>query len=344
MSVIIPILIFNLLIVLHELGHFIAAKSQGVHVNEFSVGFGPRLLSKNFCGTIFSLKIVPFGGSCTMYEETEAGIKDTLTDEPVWKRMLIFAAGPIANFCAGICLAFILIVIQGYDAPIIGNIEQNSIASEIGLCSQAKILSINDKKILRFREIGEYMQSERPGELEIEYELYGHTYHKKYTNTNNIKRSNYSLGLVASQYKKCENCLELLSNTAYEIAYWGRIAKTSLKLLVTGKVSVMDLSGPVGIIEIMGNVYSNEVEGGGGAAMFSMINMAIMLSVNLGIMNLLPIPALDGGHLFFCFLEICTKKQISKKIEEKINLGGLVALMLLMVFILINDIRKIIMI
>jgi regulator of sigma E protease len=428
-NIIIALIIFSILVVFHEFGHFIVAKKNGVVVLEFSVGMGPRLLSRVAkSGTRYSLKLLPIGGSCAMLGEDEDNTEEgSFNSKSVWARMAIVFAGPFFNFILAFVFSVIGIAIAGTDMPDVVDIDKNSAAYEAGLRTGDRIVNYNGASIGVGREIylEEYvnpldgepikvtyirdgqentieykpdsadrymlgltytessrearidsvskdssmdMQGVRAGDVIIAIdgnEISSGTALSKYLDANppsdkemtiTIKRNGrtiditakpmmttvYSSGFVYNLQREKQSVLGVLKYSFIEMRYEINMVLKSLKMLVTGKVSANEVSGPVGIVNVIGDAYSETKSEGFKVTALALMSLAVMLSANLGVMNLLPIPALDGGRILLYLVEIITRKPIPKDKEGMIHFVGFVLLMMLMLFLVFNDIRKII--
>ncbi|MBR5659037.1 MAG: site-2 protease family protein, partial [Lachnospiraceae bacterium] len=372
------IFILGLLISVHEFGHFIVAKRNGVHVIEFTIGFGPVIVSKTINGTKYSLRWILFGGACQMLgadmglvnEEDEEYVNllkeqegRSFTEKSVWARMAILFAGPFFNFLLAFVLAVILFAFAGVDTPRVGKAIDNYPAQAAGIESGDEIYSVNGHRILTQRDLQLYMQfTYKEGPLTVVFLRDGekHTVElipKLQTQEmadeeakNNLSSSKKSeeetpavpRPLIGIQYMGREDvgALRLLRLSGHEVFYWMNVTVKSLGMLFTGKASVNDLSGPVGIVGIMGETVTETKSGGVGLVLLNFINLAILFSVNLGVMNLLPIPALDGGRLLFCIIEAIRRKPVSKEKEMYVTLAGALLLIALVIFVFFNDLRK----
>lgn len=352
MSIIVALLIFSVIVIIHELGHFLLAKFNGVTVTEFSLGMGPRILSTVKGGTRYSWKLLPFGGSCMMLgedgEEVEGSQEGTFGSKSVWARISVIAAGPIFNFILAFVLSIFIVGSIGFDEPILISVSEGYPAAEAGLQVGDKIVSINGKRIHLSRELTNYTMFHQKtlskGEpLEVVYERDGERYTARITPVDD-GTGRYVFGYGSSNnYRTKANPLQVLEYSAYEVKYWIETTFSSLGMLLQGNVTLDDMSGPVGVVEMIGETYEQSQADGAFYVWLNMLNMAILLTANLGVMNLLPIPALDGGRLVFLFLEAIRRKQIDPETEAKIHFAGLMALMVLMVVVMFNDVKKIIM-
>ena len=446
-NVILAILVLSVIIIVHEFGHFIVAKANGVTVLEFALGFGPKLVSFKKGETEYSIKILPFGGSCMMLgdefiedlpstkdddeqdgkEEIEKELESkydadrSFSNKPVWSRIAIIAAGPLFNFLLALILAIILIGVQGYDPCTIDKVYDNSPAQSAGLMEGDKILKINNDNISFAKEYSFYRYYHAQDTMNITYERDG----KKYTTVltpEYTKTQSYKIGIIISNdcvvdsvtddspakeagmkdkdiirsvdgvkvenstqfteyltqaqgktvelvverngqnitlnvtpvYVEVESYytglismgnyvkaspVETVVNAFKEVGYWIEVVVESLGMMFTGQVGINDLSGPVGTVSVMSSVVEESKSGGFVSVLMSLFYLAIMISANLGVMNLLPLPALDGGRLVFFVLEVLRGKPVKKEHEGMVHFVGMVLLMILMVYVMFKDIR-----
>ena len=338
MSIIVALLIFGLLIFFHELGHFLLAKRGGIGVTSFSIGMGPAIWKKQIGETEYALRILPFGGSCAMIgEDTESDEENAFNKKGVWTRISVVAAGPIFNFVLAFVGAVIMVLCIGSDKPVIAEMMEGYPAYEAGVRAGDEIISMNGRKIGVYRDVSMYIQLHQGEAVELVYARDG----ERYETTVVPKMSEdgyYLMGITGGAYTKSENPIEVVKYAGAEVGYWIHMVFDSLKMLVSGQVGREDVGGPVRIVGMMGDVYEESAKIGLFAVFINMLNMVIFLSANLGVMNLLPIPALDGGRLFILLIEAVTRKRVPERIEGYIHMAGFAVLMGLMVLILFNDI------
>lgn len=341
MSIIIALIIFSLIIIIHELGHFLLAKKNGIVVTEFSLGMGPKLLSKELGGTRYCVKLLPFGGSCMMLGEDEGDAGEgTFGSKSVWARISVIAAGPLFNFILAFVLSIFIVGSIGYDPPVLLGVAEGSAAEEAGLQAGDKILSMNGKATVVYRDISNYVTFHQGETAMIRYERDGEVKSVTLTPRDN-GYGRYIFGLQgSSNYRVSTTPLETLKYSAYEVVYWIDATFQGLRMLVSGQLGLDDMSGPVGVVTTIGEAYTESKADGAFYVWLNMVNMAILISANLGVMNLLPIPALDGGRLVFLLLEAVRRKRINPETEAKIHFAGLMALMLLMIVVMFNDVKK----
>lgn len=343
MNIIIALIIFSIIILFHELGHFSLAKANGIKVNEFSLGLGPTLFGITRGETKYSLKLLPFGGACMMEgEDGESQDERSFNSKSVWARISVVAAGPIFNFIMAWVFALIVMASVGFDRPVLTSVKEGFPAAEAGLQEGDEIISMNGSRIHFFREISQFSLFHPGEDVKLVYKRDGERYETVLSPKLDEESGRELFGMNGKAGREKGTVLETIANSFYEIKYQIGTTIESLKMLVTGRVGVGDLSGPVGIVKVMGETYdTNESAGGTWLAVLSMVNFSIFLSANLGVMNLLPIPALDGGRLVFLIIEAIRRKKISPEKEGMVHFVGLVALMALMVFVMFNDIRNI---
>ena len=341
MSIILALIIFSLIILIHELGHFLLAKRGGVTVEEFSLGMGPRLISTVKGGTRYSLKLLPFGDSCMMLGEDEATTEEgSFASKSVWTRISVIAAGPIFNFILAFVLSVIIIGSIGVDKPVILAVSEGFPAAEAGIQKGDTILKMNGTKIRLSREVTNYVTFHQGEDVTFVYEHEGEERTVTLSPEQN-EGGRYIFGLsTVSSYREKVGAWETLKYSAYEVKYWIQTTISSLKMLFTGQVGINDMSGPVGVVTIIGDTYKESAADGGFYIWLNMLNISILLTANLGVMNLLPLPALDGGRLVFLIIEAIRRKLIDPEKEGMVHFVGLMLLMVLMIVVMFNDIRK----
>ena len=340
MGIVLAIFIFGFIVFFHELGHFLLARKNGIDVDEFWIGMGPTLLHKKIGNTDYCLKLFPIGGACMMGEdEVDDCSEGSFNSKSPWKRISVIAAGPVFNFILAFLCAMVFIGIMGVDKPIIGAVGENTPAAEAGIESGDRIVDINGKSIHIFREITLYNQFHQGETMEVTYEREGQR--KTVEVTPEAGEDGYYLmGVTSVGYEKA-NPLEMVGYSVVELKYWIDMTIKSLGQLITGKIGVNQLSGPVGVVDAVDTTYKVSKSGGSLLVFLNMLRMAILLSANLGVMNLLPIPALDGGRLVFLVLELIRGRRVPPEKEGYVHFAGMVLLLGLMAFVMFNDIRRI---
>lgn len=346
------LLIFGLVVVAHEFGHFLLAKINGIRVVEFSVGMGPKLLKFQGKETLYTLRLLPIGGACIFDQEdgleTQEKEREAKEAEPeqgsfaaakVGARIATVVAGPIFNFILAFILSLFVVGMCGSDRAVIGAVMDGYPAEEAGLQSGDKIISLNGEHVYLYREVSFFSGSNQGESVKVIYERDGKRYNTTIIPKYDETSGRYYMGFSGGSYEK-DNALEIIRDSYYEVRYWIKVTYKSLGMLFKGQASVKDLSGPVGVAQVVGDVYEEASTYGFLTMVASMLNIAILLSANLGVMNLLPLPALDGGRLVFLIIELFRGKPVAKDKEAMVHFVGFVLLMLLMIFVFYNDIMR----
>lgn len=352
LNILAAILLFGFIVLVHEFGHFLLAKLNGIGVVEFSIGMGPRLISFTKGETRYSLKGLPFGGSCMMVgEDSENPDPKAFNKKPVWSRISVIAAGPVFNFILAFLFAMVIVGQIGHDSPVLYAVSEGSPAQEAGLKAGDRITRINSRKVTAYRDVMFYILAHPGEEVTIHYERpLGESMenggaaekHSAVVRPQfDAERQAYMLGVQFYGYEKVKGLGELIYYSAYEVKYCIVSTFDSIGMMVRRQINVDDATaGPVRIV----NMVSEDVQAGREAGFLAVVivlsNWVLLLSASLGIMNLLPLPALDGGRLLFLFIELVRGKPIDPEKEGMVHMAGMMLLMALMVFVLFNDIRS----
>ena len=349
-NIISVIVLLGILVFVHELGHFLVAKWSGVGVLKFSLGFGPRLIGRKFGETEYLISMIPLGGYVKMLGESE---EDELSPEdeersfqkqPVLKRIGIVAAGPLFNFLFAI---IVFAIIYSFGVPVltsrIGDVQEGGAAFKAGIQKGDNILAIDGKEISRWGELADAISKSNGKELNFTVER-NNKVHDIYIRPGLAKVKNifgeeiesYKLGVIASSETVIErvNPFRAFLEGVAQTWWFTKLTYLTVVKIVQRVVSPKNLGGPILIAQMSGE-YAKR-----GIIPF-MFFMAI-LSINLGVLNLLPIPVLDGGHLFFYLIEVVTGKEVNIKWREMAQQVGFFLLIMLMVFVFYNDIARII--
>ena len=341
MKILIAIIIFSFIIIFHELGHYSLARLCDVKVNEFQLGLGPRLFGIKRGETTWSLHLLPFGGACAMEGEDEASDDErAFNKKNVWQRIAIVFAGPFFNFILAYILAVVIIAVMGFDVPVVTSVMDGYPAQEEGLEAGDRIVALDNYKVHFYREIAVYTYMHPGKEVNVTYDRDGQREQVRITPVYDKDSGRYILGIQSQRDYHKGGVLTTLKYALYEIRYQIYITIQSLKMLVTRQIAMNEVSGPVGIVKVIGDTYESSVRDGLMYVFMNLLSISVLLSANLGVMNLLPIPALDGGRLLIYLIELIRGKQMDETVEGYINTAGFMALMLLMVVILFNDIIK----
>ncbi|MBD5150611.1 MAG: peptidase M50 [Oscillibacter sp.] len=350
MYIIIAILLFGILIAAHEWGHFIAARLCGVTVHEFAIGMGPLVWRKEGKkGTVFSLRALPIGGFCAMEgEEEESNDPHSLNNQGFWKKIFVFAAGAAMNFLVGVLIILILnFQAAGFLVPVAaGCAPEFEEVNGAALMEGDVFYSINGSRIYLANDIDLILMLAKREPIDIVVLRDGEKveFHDLAVGTFSDSAGDpyEGYGFYRSAVVKEATLGTRLQYTWYNSIDFVRTVWFSLKMLATGGAGVSDLSGPVGIVSTI-----NEVGNQSASIADALANIAYfgaMIAVNLAVMNLLPIPALDGGHIMFLIVSTIAEKIFRKKIpmkyEAAINMVFLALLMGLMLFVTFNDVMK----
>lgn len=346
-TILIFLLIFFVIVIGHEFGHFLLAKANGIRVNEFSIGMGPKLAGFSRGGTEYALRLLPIGGACVFDGEDGResvnldGKGKNFQSAPVWARISTVAAGPVFNFLLAFLFSIIVAGYAGADIPVLGGVLEGSAAQAAGMQAGDRIIGF-DGRIYLAREVQLVMALNKDGApVKVEYEREGKRYTTTLTPRYDEAEGRYLVGFSNySQYQEAKG-LKLFSFGWYQLRFSVRNTLMSLSALLRGKLGADDVAGPVGMAQIVDEVVEETAPGGPLLVFMNMVNLAMLLSVSLGVMNLLPLPALDGGRLLFLLLEVIRGKPIPPEKEGLIHMAGFIALMILMVFVMFNDIQRI---
>lgn len=345
--ILIAILIFGVLIAVHELGHFITAKACGVKVEEFAIGMGPAIIKKQRGETLYSLRCIPMGGFCAMAgEDEESEDPRAFTSQPTWKRIIILVAGALMNFLFGLLVVLLLNAnVVAFHAPVLeGFMEgcpyEGTDAFQVG----DRFYSIDGKRIYLYNDLQDFL-GQGDGVYDIVVKRGGEK----------VRLDDFTL--VRVEYEGQENKmygfyfgydeatpgvkLRQSWNTCMEFGRW---VWMGLRQLVSGQVGMKDMAGPVGIVELMAE--TGQQSASVRDAIYNIFYLGAFIAVNLALMNLLPIPALDGGRVFCLIItwiiERVSHKKLNPKYEGYIHAAGMVLLLGLMALVMLNDIVRIV--
>ncbi len=339
------IVVIGVLVFFHELGHFLVARACDVYVKDFSIGMGPVLYQYRGRETTYSLRALPIGGAVQMLgedgvdKEIEAEdysplISDnprSFVNKPAWQRLLIIAAGPLMNFVLAAVLFFIIFAFQGFptDQNYIGEVIADTPAYSAGLLAGDQIVAIDNSPIDDWRGIVAAVQAAADKPVDLEILRAGQRQTIRLTAAVDESGQRYYIGIRPRLKTSLGLSLKYAVQKTWQSS---QMVVAFIPKLISGEVARDNIAGPIGIAQISGQAARQ------GPLVF--MSLMAIISVNLGIMNLLPIPALDGGRLLLILLEIIFRRKLPAFIEEKIHLIGFALLMLLMVFVVYNDIVK----
>ena len=342
------VILLGVLIFVHEFGHFLAARIAGVGVLKFSLGFGPKIVSKKIGETEYALSWIPLGGFVKLLGESgneELSPEDekrSFYKQAVWKRMLIVLAGPVFNFLLAI-LIFIIVYMYGLPniTSVVGEVQKEGAAMEAGMMSGDKIISIGGQKIVFWEDIKSAIAGSKDKNVEIIVERGTEkknlSVKPKLSKSKNIfgeEEYRYLIGVspagdMVVERKNPWDAITASLNKTWEIS---RLTIISVVKIIEGVVSPRTLGGPIFIAQVAGAQVKEGI--------IPFILFMAILSINLGVINLFPIPVLDGGHIFFYLIEIVTRREISMKVKEMAQQIGFAVLLMLMLFVIFIDIER----
>ncbi|MDD6042811.1 MAG: RIP metalloprotease RseP [Eubacteriaceae bacterium] len=331
MTAVYAIILFVLLIFPHELGHFIVAKAAGVKVNEFAFGMGPALFKKQKGETTYSIRLVPIGGFCAMEGEDENSDDDrAFNNKPAWAKISILVAGAAMNVLIAFLVMTIMMCVYGQvDSTMVDQVQEGMPAYEAGMIPGDKIVQIDETEIDNWNRISEAIGSDEKRH-NIIVERDGQRMELKMTPVlSDDGTERYVIGITPVV---THNVFKSIVNGAKATWGLGRLMVESLRMLVTREASVNDITGPVGIISMAGETATY------GLTYFG--NLLALMSLNLAFINLLPLPALDGGRILFVIIRKIAGGRISDQAEAAIHSLGMILLIVLMIFITFNDFER----
>lgn len=332
MRILLAVVLFLLLIVFHEFGHFIVAKKSGIKVNEFAVGMGPLVYSKEKGETTYSFRAIPIGGYCAMEgEDDESSDPRSFDNAPASKRFLTILAGPVANLIIAVLVFTIVGVIGGVVTTTVDDFIENSPAQAAGIEKGDEILKINGQEIADFTDISKVVNDfykDKDFDKEITVLAKRNGKDLDFAFKPKVEGENTYIGIIPA--RRTPGFFEAIGLGFKETGRNVKMIFTILGRLFTGKLAFGALSGPVGVLKELGNQAQN--------GLASLLYFLAYISVNLAVFNLLPIPALDGSKLLTSGIEIITGKKINKKLEEKITMVGFFILLGLILVVSIKDI------
>ncbi len=341
MSIVIAIIMLAVLILAHELGHFMVARWIGIPVHEFSLGFGTKLLSAQKGGTEYSLRLIPLGGYVRMAGEEPGDMNEPagFNNRKPWEKMAVSFAGAFMNLVLAV-LIFIYIfavigVAQPMDDALVGEIVSGKPAASAGLQTNDRILTVNGMDIASWEQFVDTIKTNQVGApMDIEIERDGAISHLTIKSVLDETSGNPIIGVYPQIQYARQGILEAIKLGFIQTYDMTVLLLGGLGMLVSGQASSGDLAGPVGIYTMVGEA----AQGG----MIYLLSFTAFLSINLGIINLLPIPALDGSRIVFGMIEAVRRKPMDPEKEGFIHWLGFLFLMLLIVFVTYNDIVRLI--
>ena len=331
--ILIAILIFGVLIFVHELGHFLFAKKFGVAITEFSLGMGPKLISKKGNdGVDYSLRILPIGGFVAMRgEDEESDDPNSFDKKPAWQRFIIVMAGALMNLIVGFIIVFFLTLSKDiYPTTVIAGFSDNSVSNQY-LQPGDKIVEIDGTRVHTGSEMSYEITRKGYEPISVTVERNGQKITFDQVSFGTITEQDFVFGRVDfSVFGEEKNFGNVIKHSFFTSKSMVKMVWESLLDLITGRYGVEQVSGPIGVTGAIAEAAKTDA--------YTLFYMAAVIAINLGIFNLLPIPALDGGTLVFLLIEMISRKRVPKKIEYTIRNIGFALLMALVVFVAFKDV------
>lgn len=381
LTAIVTILMFLVMISLHEFGHFITARLMNFKILEYAIGFGPAIWHSKKSEIQYSLRCIPFGGYCKFEgEDEQSDDPRAFSNRPCWQRIIVVAAGGIFNVILGFILFIIIVAaISPIKTNVVESVVEHSYVEQSGLQPGDKIVEINGKHISFYNDVTLYTSSFEPGKeyslvvkrdgekvnlkfsptearteyrysdtgVEAEEFINGSSFGKEfYEYGDDVKKDDSKIGTTETGLRyiigfvpqsKDINVFNIWGEAWNETKFVVKLVYNSLWQMITDKVGMEQMSGPVGVVSEVHNAVTS-----GDNSWLYVLNLMALLTINLGVFNLLPVPALDGGRLFFMLIELVTRKRIPPEKEGIVHAIGFLLLIALIVFISYHDIMKLI--
>lgn len=325
------LLVFLLVVMLHEFGHFSIAKLSGIKVNEFSIGMGPKIYQKQKGETFYSLRALPVGGYVAMEgEEENSHDPRAFNNVSIVKRMAVVLAGAFMNFVLAFIAFTLIFSIVGYGTSEIEKVISNSPADKAGIQSGDLIIKINENNVKDIYDINSIISKNQKEEMDFQINREGNILNVKIKPEYSVENQMYLIGITSKLDHSILKSISLGANRTLEMS---KLILQSIKMMFSGSFKMEYLSGPVGVVQLIGSESSK--------GFLNFLQILGLISVNLGVFNLLPIPALDGGKFLFLLIEALRGKPIDEKIEQGLSLIGISLLFSLMIYVTIfNDIGR----
>lgn len=329
----VTIALFLMLIIIHEFGHFIAAKLLGVKVNEFAVGFGPKLFSKQGKETKYSVNLIPLGGYCAMEgEDEDSGDNRAFCNKKPWRRFIIVAMGALFNLILGLVIVAITLAPQkAFNSTVVAEFKENAVSSESGLMVNDKITEVEGRKIFSTYDLSYAFTNVKDGKIDMTVIRDGKRVELKDVAFNSSEEDGISyLEVDFYVYGIKKTVGSYIEQTFATAASYCAVVWRSLIDIIAGKYGISAISGPVGITAAIGSAAK--------VSLANLLPIMAIITINLGLFNLLPVPALDGGRLLFILIEMIFRKPVPQKYEAAVHAIGFAVLIAFMLLITAKDI------
>lgn len=355
MKILLGILILAVIVFTHEMGHFLIARLNRIEVVEFTVGFGPKLFGwKTKSGTKISVRLIMLGAAC-VFDDLDAGADDdtdlatllansSFRKANVWSRIATTIAGPFFNLLLAFVLGLFLMNYIDIPDTTITQASRDGAAYAAGIRDGDKIISVNGSRCYLYPEVSTAVELGYGKPLTVVYEHEGVRNKIEVIPKMNEEYGRFMIGVsFGGGEAPAKGPVQIVKSSYLYVRYMVKMTFSGFRMLFAGQSKVSDLAGPVGAAQIVGDEYESAKQMGTLAVVISMLNIALLLSANIGIVNLFPIPAFDGGKLLFLIYEAIRGKPADAKVEGAIQLAGIGLLLALLVVVMYNDISRIFM-
>lgn len=352
MKIVLGIAILAVIIITHEFGHYLIARINGIEVVEFTIGFGPKLIGwKTKSGTKFSIRLIMLGAAC-VFDDLDAGTDEdtdlasmiansSFRKANVWSRIATTLAGPFFNLLLAFVLGLFLMNYIDMPDTVVTEVNTDGAAYAAGIREGDKIISVNGSRCYLYPEVSTAVELGYGKPLTIVYEHEGEKKKVEVIPKMNNEYGRFMIGVTFGGQEPAEKgAIDIVKSSYLYVRYMVKMTFSSVGMLFTGQAKVSDVAGPVGAAQIVGEEYDSAKEMGALAVVVSMLNIALLLSANIGIVNLFPVPAFDGGKLLFLLYEAIRGKPADAKVEGAIQLVGIGLLLALLVLVMYNDISR----
>jgi len=352
LKIVLGIAILAVIIITHEFGHYLIARINGIEVVEFTIGFGPKLIGwKTKSGTKFSIRLIMLGAAC-VFDDLDAGTDEdtdlasmiansSFRKANVWSRIATTLAGPFFNLLLAFVLGLFLMNYIDMPDTVVTEVNTDGAAYAAGIREGDKIISVNGSRCYLYPEVSTAVELGYGKPLTIVYEHEGEKKKVEVIPKMNNEYGRFMIGVTFGGQEPAEKgAIDIVKSSYLYVRYMVKMTFSSVRMLFTGQAKVSDVAGPVGAAQIVGEEYDSAKEMGALAVVVSMLNIALLLSANIGIVNLFPIPAFDGGKLLFLLYEAIRGKPADAKVEGAIQLVGIGLLLALLVLVMYNDISR----
>ncbi len=337
--IILTVLMLSALILVHEFGHFITARLFKVPVNEFALGMGPKILSHKSkkTGIVYSIRLFPIGGFVSMVgEDTDSDDENALFKKPVWQRMIITAAGAFMNILTGVLVMSIIVLSsERLAGTTVAEFAENSLSSQYGLMIGDEILKVDGDSVHVAGDLSYEIMHDAYEPIDVVVRRNGEVVTLKDVQFPTVVESGVVFGMADFRvYPEAKNFTNVVEHIFWRSFSNVKMVWETLADMIGGRYGVEHISGPVGVTTAVSQTAS--------AGVGSFLGLVVMIAMNLGVVNLLPLPALDGGRLFFQLIELIRRKPLKPQVEGYVHFVGIVVLLIFMVFIAIKDVFTII--